>query len=213
MFFIIFQGANFKSSHYFLCCITLERVLSVYFPHRIKTMCTVRLAKVLVILIPCILIVLEPVIYYIFVQLDFVFGLIYYEEKFPKGFLSMNIVLLMMETIIPMSIILTGTILICIKLYTGNSLIKNNTSTSRRKAEISNSITRTLLVTDLAFFVMQAPLFITTLMFSIIEEVNLSSPETVITCLFITAFWAQLNSAVNFYLYVLSGARFRQEVN
>lgn len=157
-------------------------------------------------------IVMEPVIYNIFVDAKVIFGFIYYESKFPKAFLFMNIVLITMEFIIPVSVVLTGTILICIKLYTGNSMIKNNSSSiSRRKAEISNSITRTLLVTDLAFIVLQAPYAILTIMFSIIDD-NLLSPETIIFSLYLSALLSQLNSAVNFYLYVFSGARFRQEV-
>jgi hypothetical protein len=197
-----------------LCLITTERVLSIYFPHKIKLICTSKLSKVAVISIFLFFLVTEPVLYRVSVEY-YIHIFFTFRERIQNGVLLLNIWYLVFVFFIPFFVTLTGTILIVIKLHIQNRLMIQQDEINKRKARISNSITRTLLAANFAFIVLQIPYGVLTIAEDCIWPYNDPyRPISNITqsLMYFFAFLSQLNSGINFFLYVLSGSRFREEV-
>lgn len=208
------------TSSWFLVAMTTQRAASVIWPHRVNILCTRKTSIVTVCVIVGVVCLLYSHILYGF----YVDRSIYYSrdclmiEKylffFRKywAFADMAIV-----SFGPFAILLFANVVLLWKVVASvksarHTLAAGQAGQVRDREKKTSSMTVTLITLSVAFFVLTAPvrIFLLTYAFFLsfrnmadVEYLNLISEA--LNLVFV------LNSSINFYLYCLSGQRFRTE--
>ena len=210
---IYFSYVPISVSSWLLALVTAERVISVVWPYKVKEWCTVirtRIAIGATVICVC--------AFYLHFFIGFESGYnpnidinckptngdYLYFLSFVMPYLDFSVTFLL-----PCLIIIPGNIVIVQQLVRQRARRKALTSYTEAR---DSSITRTLVIAGVIFVLTVAPISILLITF----EYWL---ETVQNTWMITNFWrvvlnalADTNAAVNFFLYVISGTKFREEV-
>ncbi|KAL8598031.1 hypothetical protein ACOMHN_062629 [Nucella lapillus] len=219
VYFVSF--ASSMTSAWFLMTMTCQRLTSVLLPHRVAVLCTVRRGKV----ITSVLVVLACMAnVYVF----FNYRVVSVGGEFQvcvntdaENAYAHRLVELCLASVLPfLFLILANSVLI---YHVSKSLRLSHRITAKTeqqkatsRSEKVSSMTLTLILTSVAFLVLSLPLCALVIYLDHVgfyrgeiedESLNqtLALAETVCFLL-----WTS-NSAVNFYIYVLSGSKFRQE--
>ncbi|KAL8558449.1 hypothetical protein ACOMHN_058808 [Nucella lapillus] len=217
--FIAFVSS--MTSAWLLVVMTCQRMMSVIVPHRVGVMCTVRRAKILTAVLvlsacaPCVYIL----VYYRVNTVDGKYSIC--QNVDHKNADIFYLYFLIVSSIIPFSfLVVANAVLIrgviqsvrmARALLSGGGVNQNASRSAK-----GSSMTVTLILTSAAFFVLAIPIdgidiYLQEIDFygGGIDDGNLRAELTLVET--IATLLVTSNSAVNFYLYVLSGRRFRQE--
>ena len=198
----IMHYSIYQTSIWILICITLERLITVASPFKIKLLCTKRHAFVISVMVCSLIMTMNTIQFTVIVRVESDALSPYNNmiEIIKNGYTIITVIEFMMSFFLPVVIIVTSSIYIVIHLHRQKMLsIKTNRN---------RSVTMTLLAANIVFL-------LTTLPFVLLQLISLNvniSPYLFWTLFDIFIFLADMNSALNFYVYVLSGSKFRSDV-
>lgn len=190
-------------SSWILICITIERVLSVIIPHKIKSICTMK--RSWAVLVSLILFILAVYIFAFNVLVEVTYSELLgplWEDKVPYGVQLIQWWDLIMTLLVPFVVFIIGSTVIIAQL-TRASLLKHG-----KQNERNNSLTAKLLAANAVFMITMSP-------FCVYFNFGLSfneSPETIFYVTSVLLLLSDSNAAWNFFVYCLSGTRFRSDV-
>lgn len=203
-FITIGYYSNVNISTWILICITVERLTSISMPYRYRTMCT-KVRACVIILMVCVSIISLNIIYFtllVSVEYDTKFLTFKTMDRTKNG----EKILIVMDSItsffLPVVIIILSSVYITIKLRRNSKKISNMNNNR------SMSVTMTLLAANIVFVLTTSP-------FVFLHLINFGvsmSPYLFLTMRDVFVFLAEMNSTLNFYVYVLSGSKFRSDV-
>jgi hypothetical protein len=206
------------SSRLALAAMTVDRAFAVLYPLKAKTICTVFRARKTVVILTIIPVVLDLNIFFGF-KIRFLgseFAAIVTEfEDHPWLNMVVTVYHLTVNGVLPFSVILICNVLILIS-------VKRAASDRRKMAKDENEsgnthITRMLVLVSIAFVILCSPYLIFEVLVTIPDvtsEYNFANIYWLLR--FNVIFWtmgafAESNHAINFYLYVLGGKKFRND--
>ncbi|WAR28572.1 hypothetical protein MAR_014276 [Mya arenaria] len=184
-----------------LVIITIERIISVLFPLKVKGICTVKLVVTLEIIVCLILSGFNAIRIFTFIYLKYSFMIF---EKFQNGVHYYHWTEFVFNFVIPFWVLSVGSIIILIRLR--QSAPGNDTT--RRQTRLV-SITRNLVGANITFIITNIPFRAINLLRnagSLEHMGGLERMTVVMLCIYVQF----LNQALNFYVYVLSGQTFRE---
>ncbi|XP_076465361.1 uncharacterized protein LOC143297073 [Babylonia areolata] len=215
-----FSYTSSMTSAWFLVAMTCQRLMSVVLPHRVAVLCTVKRGVIITASIVTLVCFLNVYIFFIY-HLQNVDG--EYEEcvSVDEGIAYLFRLLdLFLASVIPfLFLIMTNAVLIHRAMQSvqiSRELTWNKAQQTASRSSKVSSMTRTLILTSLAFLLLTLPTCILDMYLEAVgfykneiedERVSemLTVAETICVMLWIS------NSAINFYIYVLSGSKFRLE--
>ena len=223
IFFVYFST---HCSSWLVCAVTIERVLSVWFPHRVKTGCHPKSAFIGVIVISLIVMSLNSHLLYGFtIQVDFDNrtncmphdqGYIEFVDK-VWPWIDMTVLFL-----IPFAVIVVGNILIIVRVKFSQRLRRrscpNFTARRRNSGEPVFFLTAMLITLNIVFMICVMPIVIYIIgqytWWPARDYSTYSDYELAINRLLwvIVNLLNYVNYAVNFLLYILCGSKFREEL-
>lgn len=203
---IICTYANIQISSWMLVCITMERALSIAIPYKIKELSTKTRARVLVCAVCAITIGLNTCGFTLIVDVHFdeSRGIIW-DKKVDNGDTIIAWMDFTVSFCIPIGLIIIGSVYIVIHLLR-ISIQKHATRNSR-----NSSVTKTILAANIVFVATMSPFVFLHLIYPSVNDVDISL-YLFWTLSEIFMFLSDSNAALNFFVYVLSGSRFRKDV-
>ncbi|XP_076458599.1 uncharacterized protein LOC143292297 [Babylonia areolata] len=222
LLFFAFYTSSLTSA-WFLVAMTFQRVTSVVLPHRVGVLCTARRGKVVV----AVIVVLACLAN---VQIFLNYHVQHVDENYKRCqsindyvahiFLLLDLTL---ASAVPFLALMIGnSVLICRALRSVQisremtGLGRDDERRSKPRSSRISSMTTTLVLTSVAFLVLTLPtcvldVFLEAVGYCELEihdedlDAKLTLADTVCVLMWMS------NSAINFYLYILSGSKFRQE--
>ena len=198
----IMHYSFYQTSIWILMCITLERLTIIISPFKFKLFCTKTHAIVISVMVCTLIMTMNIIQFTVIVRVDF--DAISSYNKIMDIIKNGYTIIAVMDSIIafflPVVIIVTSSIYIIIHLHRQKML--------SIKTDRNRSVTMTLLAANIVFLLTTSPFVLLQL---ISLNVNIS-PYLFWTLFDIFLFLADMNSALNFYVYVLSGSKFRSDV-
>ncbi|KAL8580425.1 hypothetical protein ACOMHN_054339 [Nucella lapillus] len=214
---IFVTHVTFLTSAWFLVVLTCQRLIAVLLPHRVGVLCTVRTGQIItaiIVIIACVLNVHFFFHYHVDTEHQSC-GSNNYQLVNLFSFLD-----LFLASLIPFMILIVGNSVLIYRAMQsmqmfGKSTGTGETQTTSRSAKVT-SMTVTLILTSAAFLLLSMPICIVNIYFEITGFFgDKTVDEGLRQKLFLTHTVCILlgisNSAINFYIYILSGSRFRQE--
>ncbi|KAL8562144.1 hypothetical protein ACOMHN_041979 [Nucella lapillus] len=212
-------------SCWYLVCMTVHRAMSVVWPHRVNVLCTRR----------TVLLILSAVT--VFVGLLYSHYLIGYDVVFNERESQYRCTLatedyanfhsnifVYIETLVysavPFIMIVVANTILTWKLVASarradRSLTERSSSQARSREKEANSVTLTMMVVSLTFLVLTLPasinFIVTYLVLVGYSESSLTQTLQSYAVTIVCSNLTHTNHAVNFYLYCLTGRRFREE--
>lgn len=198
--------SNIQMSSWLLVCITAERVLSIAFPYKIKELCTRQRAGTVVCFILIVILSLNSCAFNFIVSVTFddAYGIIWV-SKVDNGGKVIAWIDFTVSFFIPILCIICGSVYIIVHLLR-ISIQKHDSKNSRNR-----SVTMTLLAANIVFVVTMSPFVLLHLIYPSVGDVK-SSIYLFWTMSELFMFTSDMNAALNFFVYVLSGSRFRSDV-
>ena len=221
--FLTYFGAQFSS--WLLVAVTIERAVSVIFPHKVKLACTTMKAGVTVLTIFVCIFGLNAHFFYGYGQtyVPMASGSRYRCVPIYDNYKNFRDDILpwidfSVTFLVPFVLLSTSNILIIFKLKR-NTQRRKKMSISRNEKE-GRSVTIMLIVLCVVFFICLTPVSIYLILQPYIKENARKLPfEAMIRQLEYQLFWhaltncfSYINACTNFIFYFLSGSRFRAEV-
>ncbi|XP_052770817.1 FMRFamide receptor-like [Mya arenaria] len=228
---LVYSSLDFSA--WILIAVTIERVISVWFPHNAKTICTKKSAMAVIIAICVLLLALNAHILY-----GMGFQTVLKETGLPELGKCLEVyddyhsffnkvwpwIELCVFCLIPFFVIVIGNSLILLKLIknrrrTKTAIMPSIYTVARARVGVSgaygkqSSMTAMLLTLNVVFLVSTSPVSIYNIGYP--HWISGASPHRVAKLDF---WWAVVNmfmytnNSVNFLLYCLSGSKFRREV-
>jgi hypothetical protein len=194
-----------------LVVISIERMLSVFIPHKVKLYCTVRLARVIVL-----------VVFLVFLLLGILHERVYVLKHWYGSTTSCEVkkeleqiyavyiawIISILKFILPLGIIFVCTVIIIFILICKNM---NKTKTQRKSRDVT--ITLVVINVNIIFLITNG----TYLIYHLIR--NYIHPATTNESVAYDLFWEsyllalnEVNSAVNIFVYCFTGSKFRNDV-
>ncbi|KAL8581203.1 hypothetical protein ACOMHN_038304 [Nucella lapillus] len=222
VFFLYLSAGGFVS--WVLVCMTLQRALSVAWPHRVARVFTRgRVVKLIVAVAG-----FQVVLYVHHLYCVYVTSTTALTGSQCIGLPSFSYVWFLDNVFIYMAMVLTSVLpFLCLVIGNGVLVIALVTSVSQARKNISagnpylndkrqkdtNSVTVTIIVISLTFIALTLPVFIYAAFFRFKDQSRMSAEKKAQVFLFYTvgSLLMSTNSSINFYLYCLTGRRFRQE--
>ncbi|KAL4217927.1 hypothetical protein ACF0H5_022666 [Mactra antiquata] len=196
---------NIQLSAWILVCITIERMTSIALPYVVKNICTRRLAQMVVVVLVGIFASFNALQFTQIVDLYLDdMNNVHMLEKVNNAEKIIQWLDFTFSFFIPIMILIMGSIFIVV------SLARVKIQKHDMKMNRNSSVTRTLLAANLVFILTMSPYLILKLLHPIIYGTWIS----------VYMFWAltdvflllsDMNCALNFFVYVMSGARFRAD--
>lgn len=199
---IIFTHTNLNISTWILVAVTAELVLCVTFPHKVKLFCTVNNSRWTVIVISLFSLLLNTIVITTFLDVIFLAEVgTTYCEKFEGSFPVFLKIDLIYGFVLPFVLICIGSIVIVV------TIVKSRLPGSAKKTDRTRSVTATVIIINITFIVTTSPYRV----FSVVTENQPFNPiEDTLQPLFM--YMEELNAVLNFYVYILSGTKFRSDV-
>ena len=212
-------------SSWLVCAVTLERVLSVWFPHRVKYGCHPKSALISVFLIVTTFLIINSHFLYGFkLEIDFdnTTNCMPHNENYIKfidkawPWIDMTLLFLL-----PFVVIMSGNILIITRVKLSQKLRRQscaNISRVRSSAEQVFFLTTMLVTLNVVFMICVSPIVIYIIgqytWWPYPNFANISEMELAVNNLLwvIVNLLNYLNYAINFLLYILCGSKFRREL-
>jgi hypothetical protein len=199
---VILTYSNVQFSSWMLACITVERVLSIAMPFRIKEICSKTRAEVIIFIVFVVILCLNTVEFTLLVDIRYIEGMgMIHINKVDDGELIIAWTDFANSFFIPINIIVIGSVYIIVNLLRVN-VNKQVTNKHRNK-----SVTMTLLGANIVFVLTMSPF-----VFLHLAIFHFNSLYLFQTVSHIFMFLSDMNCALNFFVYVLSGAKFRSDV-
>nr|ANO39023.1 GCR048 [Schmidtea mediterranea] len=229
LFFNFFQNTDFQwacsvfrflvqfltqVSTYYIVARTFDRFLSICFPLKTRNFSTSSVALKIITLIPVLLFFINMHGFWTYKLLD-VAGLNQKKCVFVSS--SSEAVIFMfweltLTTLFPFLTLIILNIGIIIRLHQKQDGVGETVDQNKRNA-VQNQITRSLLLVSFMFLVLNMPYRADDLIWRYVAYENLSTLFYIrrVSYVYLHKVW-YCHNAVNFYLYVLSGKKFRNEV-
>lgn len=203
---IVCTYANIQISSWMLVCVTMERVLSIALPYKIKELSTKTRARVLVCAVCAFTVGLNTCGFTLIVDIHFDESLgIIWDKKIDNGDTIIAWMDFVVSFCVPITLIGIGSVYIVIHLLR-ISIQKHATRNNR-----NSSVTKTILAANIVFVVTMSPFVLLHLLYPSVDDVDIS-PYLFWTLSEAFMFLSDSNAALNFFVYVLSGSRFREDV-
>jgi hypothetical protein len=194
----------FHSSSWILVCVTVERVIGVLIPHKVKTICSRKKALLMVICTCLFILIVNTLAFTVLVDITYSKETgPNWKDKVTNGRLIVQWWDICMAFLIPLSIISSGSIVIVIQLL--------RASVQKSSSSKTNPVTLKLLAVNGVFIVTMSPfcIFAYMLVAQVALDIDLQILPVISDALL---FLSDLNAALNFFVYCLSGSRFRSDV-
>ncbi|KAL8591934.1 hypothetical protein ACOMHN_039987 [Nucella lapillus] len=206
-----------------LVCLTTHRAISVVWPHRVNTLCTRRLVVGIISgLVVFIALVYSHYLYGYYVRFvddtgghscEMIQGS--YATFVAEVFTYID---LLLYSILPFTCILVANSVLVWNLRATlrdirQTFAERDTAVAARE-KAASSVTWTVLLVSCAYIVLSLPIavyFISLFIFDPSAEISVAERARIFLIRAITFMLMFCNSAVNFYLYCLTGAKFRKE--
>lgn len=221
---------TYESSTWVLVTVTLQRAASVVWPHRMSVWCTRRKSRLVLVAVISLTMLFHAHLLYGMVFSSFVIAnvtvfqdCIYFSPTSDYGRFFVEIwsaVYLSVSTLIPFSILLLGNSLLLVKVIRSLQEARQRLAVGSQvqvtaRGKKTSSMTITLIVTSFAFFVLTSPYAVYINRFD--YQAHAVSDDLVRFAFYqyvwvLTIQLKYANYAVNFYLYCLTGGRFRSEM-
>ncbi|KAL8603338.1 hypothetical protein ACOMHN_039701 [Nucella lapillus] len=208
-------------SCWYLVCLTLHRAMSVVWPHRVSVICTRRTVLRLVVSIA----VFFALVYsHALVGMDRVYNKTVHKCMVKSveymNFLNVFIyVELCLYCLFPFACLVSGNIVLVWKLAASvkkarGGLTQTTSQQTLTREKNANSVTLTVIVVSLTFLVLTLPTsvnFIQTFLPLTVHTLSVSEYAELFFVATVRSLLGHSNAAINFYLYCLTGRRFREE--
>ncbi|XP_076465414.1 cysteinyl leukotriene receptor 1-like [Babylonia areolata] len=212
--------ASLQTSVWILVAFTFERVVSVYWPHQVKHLCTTKTSAVTLVAIAVVFLVINSHFLFTVGDVDKV-------GKTGRSELKKCTILnkfflykvwpwidLCLYSLVPFCIIIVCNISIVVKLIIGSQRVQSMFHLTISPTVNLSSMTAILMVLNTTFLITTMPVSITNIMEPYIITADSSEEEKERFHMI----WAIVNllqythHTINFLLYCLSGSRFREEL-
>lgn len=212
--FLVYVTADL--SGWILVCITLERCIAVLMPYRYNNICTRTKALILLLIVT---ILLAGINSYLLFSIEFSFDTVnhYYQCIVTNKFNTFhgNIwpwIDYCLYSLLPFFLILFGNIALLVGI-SKTRVKREHASNSSSSSRSMSSMTAILITVSFSFWICTSPVSIYLIMQStMLENITWKAYSKM------TLFWASatiianVNNAINFGLYCVSGSRFRREL-
>lgn len=228
-FSVYFTYSSIQFSSWILVAVTVERLISVVWPHRVKLGCTPRLSVMTVFILFLIIFGLNTHILYGFGRSDLPMyrGFGYCEALYPgyQLFWSKSYAWIDFCVVyaLPFCILTASNMVIIYKLKKTRGIRRTMSVSERSSTNDTKSITLTLTLLSLLFFICLTPVsvyfiyrpywaednekWICVDVYEYIRLEEISKFVFVVTNLF-----GYINASFNFVLYIISGSKYRSEI-
>ncbi|XP_045158264.1 neuromedin-U receptor 2-like [Mercenaria mercenaria] len=224
---LFFIYGSLLCSSWFLVAVTIERFVSVWFPHKVKSVCSLRNACAVITLIVSVIFLLNihwlygvylaPVQSSSNITTKSACGLVKNSE-YREFFVYYEWIYLCIFSLVPLTVLTSANISIIVrllirKLKTRIQVAPNNGILAARRNNVSQ-LTIMLLIVNTMFIICTPPISI----YNIWEDQWKASAKTSQEEAALKLTWAvvnllmYLNTTLNFFLYFLSGSKFRKQV-
>ena len=216
------------TSAWLLLSVTVERCVSVWFPHKVKTFCTKRKTYIIIIAIILIMALINShFIYILGKDIDTTNNWTYCHSIYEdSNFLALAWpwVDFLIYSLFPSTILSVCNISIIYKVISSNRQIMQNSSSNESNTQTSSvtfrrnqesSLTAMLLVTSITYVVCTTPFCLFTIYYANSDRIVFDDAKkwAVDELVFAVINMLQFtNNCINFVLYCVSGSRFRAEL-
>ncbi|KAL8609099.1 hypothetical protein ACOMHN_030440 [Nucella lapillus] len=212
-------------SCWYLVCMTVHRAMSVVWPHRVHVLCTRRTVFLVLIVVTGVVGLLYC--HYLagvdVVSLDE--GKTYRCTMASPDYIHFHsnvfvYVELLVYSALPSVVLVLANAVLTWKLLAsaqtaGRNLTEGSSSQARSREKAANSVTLTVMALSLTFLVLTLPSNINFILSNLIIQGRTETSQTqkfmTYAVSIVTSSLSHTNHAVNFYLYCLTGRRFREE--
>ena len=221
--FVVYFSTHCSS--WLVCAVTLERVLSVWFPHRVKTGCHPKSALIIVLIIVTVFIIINSHLMFGFTLSNAYNNMTdcsplddNYAQFIDSAWPWIDMALLFL---IPFVIIVLGNVLIIIRVKLSQRLRKRSCSDiSRRRSSVGRVffLSAVLITLNVVFLICVSPVVIYTIgqytWWNLTDYSTLTDLELATNNLLwiIVNLLNYVSYAINFLLYILCGSKFREEL-
>lgn len=217
----------FQCSSWFLVTVTVERLIAVLLPHKIKNICNHRNAGIVILVI---------VILFMFLNGHWFYGFTVVQayqdhnstykascrERHDHTYVAFrriwNWIDLCIVSLVPLVLLSLANITIIIRLLmrkrkSKTQIVPSALKLHSRKKTVSQ-LTVTLIIVNIAFLVCSTPLSLDIILIDKLPDFRTEKHDYAVYMLraAIVGLLAYLNSSINFILYFVSGSKFRDEV-
>lgn len=213
MDYIYYTGQSFEA--WVVAIITMERFVAVMFPHKSKSLITKKRAYLSVfIALGSNILFFIPALYVGYFDEEYGGCLL---DDYKKLSYYVEWATHILRTILPLSIIFFANICILVKVFRSvkehQNQVQSDLATSR--SDMARSLTITLLTVSITFFILSLPqnIFIISQLILLEGPLDFTVPLSAHLYLAfrVSSLFNTLNYCINFFLYCISGARFRSE--
>lgn len=217
---------SFQCSSWFLVTVTVERLIAVLLPHKIKNICNPRNAGIVILMIVILLMLLNGHWYYGFtvVQTYQVHNNTYKacREKHDHTYVAFrriwNWIDLCIVSLVPLVLLSLANITVIIRLLIRKRKSNTQIVPSALKVHPENrkvsQLTVTLIIVNIVFIVCSTPLSVDIILRDKLPTFKTEKHDYAVYKLreAIVGLLAYFNCSINFILYFVSGSKFRDEV-
>jgi hypothetical protein len=202
---VLFQASNGVST-WTLVIITMERLLSITIPLKVKLLLTMRLVVLLEIVVSALVIVIQIIRHFFAVELINRDNTKYLSPRsmaWDRFFVISDWTCFLG---IPFIFIITASLVIAIKL-------RSPFGGTQVHSDRFRSVTTNLLMANVTFLCTNIPFRLVNILFYKLDmRLVYLNPLQVATIRYTSVYLMHLNHALNFYVYILSGRKFREDV-
>ncbi|KAL4228225.1 hypothetical protein ACF0H5_013658 [Mactra antiquata] len=213
-YFIIFKNVTWLTSVYtsswLIVFIALERTISVTFPYKYSTICTMRKKISAVIIIVTVFLTMNMSFHLVFWTIHTEDGDEDWRDNIPNISRMVEWLDAVLVFFVPAFLLITGSSCIIRGLTKSASKLRaNGSNNSNGKKTRNNSIIWILLASVIVFLLTMSPFYV----LFVLDDQGLVSESEIIDILWdIFIFLKDMNAALNCYVYFLTGSKFRNDV-
>lgn len=200
MIWYIYTHCVTQSSSWYLVALTVERVICITMPHKVKLSCTVRRARYWVLLIILALLSINTICYTVIVKGVYIpdRGTMVF-SRFPNSYELFLGIEIFVTFIAPVCILVPSSVIMSLALF------RNKMQVTAQAKSRAVSVTRNLIAANILFVLTLTP-------FRINSILEILWSVFYLDVYYIGQYLSELNSVLNFYIYFISGSRFRSDL-
>lgn len=205
-------------SSWIVLCMTLERYIAVNYPFKKDVFCRPRNALTTIVVVFAVM-SYSQIFRLIVIEKSETHSTCSSAEKYRKIYVAMHIYMyqLILQFMLPAVLILIMNMIILCKVRSlKESVSKHGTVHSVRAYSKRNKTTCMLLVISFTYLVTLLPLVLVSIILDISLQTNIALAKKLFRRLYnvsqILELVSEINYAINFFIYVISGAQFRRQL-
>ena len=206
--YFFFVRLGFSTSAWCIMAITIDRFIVVRYPFRAKILCSIYRTRITLVAIVSIHVITHLPYFWRYADTNAVTLSGRCPYDLPKDFSTVYQMLriILVDRLLPWVVTLAFTVVTTVYIYRGNKKSTKDLRANRKEKTSIRRVTSMSLSVAWVFFILTFPT-------SIFETIRILSNESSVTLFLYELFvyFLYLNSAINFYLYLIVSYKFRDD--